>query len=96
MRYKTKHKIKRLGWVFSFLICSAVLTIIEFPFSVKYDAVDMYFGEYQVHSIIFLGSPIHSWTTWNAELGKMELFIAFVLNGLVCLVILYLINVVKK
>jgi len=70
------------------VICGIVLSIVGFPFAVKYQSTTVPFlGEYQVHSITFLGSPIYTWSTWNAVVGPIEFFIAFILNTLVCFII---------
>jgi len=78
---------ERIGYV-SCVIFGIVLSIIGFPFAVKYQSTIVPFlGEYQLHSITFLGSPIYTWSTWNAVVGPIEFFIAFILNTLVCFIV---------
>jgi len=75
------------------LVCGIVLSIIGIPFSVVYQSTTVPFlGEYQLHSITFLGSPIYTWSTWNAVVGPIEFFIAFILNTLACFILFLIIQ----
>lgn len=92
-KLKISHKNKlRIGYIIC-LIVAIILTLIGFPFTVKYTSTEVPFmGEYQLHSIIFLGSPLFSWDTWNASLGTFDLFISFILNFVFCFVIFKLLK----
>lgn len=86
---------KRIGYI-SCVICGIVLSIVGYPFAVKYQSTTMPFlGEYQVHSITFLGSPIYTWSTWNGIVGPIDFFIAFILNSLTCFIIFLIINAMR-
>ncbi len=77
----------RIGYVLC-LVGGIVLSVVGFPFAVNYQSMNLLFlGEYQVHSIVFLGSPIYTWETWNGAVGPIDFFIAFILNTITCLVI---------
>lgn len=83
---------KRIGYVLC-LICGIVLSIVGFPFAVKYESTAVPFmGDYQLHSILFLGSPIYTWSTWNGVIGAIDFFIAFILNTLVCFIIFLILS----
>jgi len=87
-----RRKYRRIGYILC-VICGIVLSIIEFPFTVKYTSTFVPFvGDYQLHSILFLGSPIYTWETWNAALGGLDFFIAFILNTLVCFIIFLIVK----
>jgi len=87
-----RRKYRRIGYILC-AICGIVLSIIEFPFTVKYTSIFVPFvGDYQLHSILFLASPIYTWETWNATLGGLDFFIAFILNTLVCFIILLIVK----
>ena len=78
---------KRIGYI-SCVIGGIVLSIVGFPFAVRYQSTAVPFmGDYQLHSIMFLGSPIYTWSTWNGAVGTIDFFIAFILNTLVCFII---------
>jgi len=70
------------------VIGGIVLSIVGFPFAVVYQSTRIpLLGDYQLHSIIFLGSPIYTWSTWNGAVGVIDFFIAFILNTLTCFII---------
>ena len=86
---------KRIGYI-SCAICGIVLSIVGFPFAVKYQSTTVPFlGEYQVHSITFLGSPIYTWSTWNGIVGPIDFFIAFILNTLTCFIIFLILSAMR-
>ena len=83
---------KQLGYGLS-IVFSVALSIIGFPFTVKYASTQVPFlGSYQIHSITFLGSPIYTWSTWNGAVGGIDFFVAFILNTLVCFFSFYLLT----
>jgi hypothetical protein len=85
-------KALRIGYVVC-IACGIVFSIIGVPFAVAFDSTQVPFmGNYQVHSVLFLGSPLYSWSTWNGSVGVIDFFIAFVLNSLICFVVLLIIE----
>ncbi len=86
---------RQIGYI-SCVICGVVLSIVGLPFAVKYQSTTLPFlGEYQLHSITFLGSPIYTWSTWNAILGPIDFFIAFMLNTLTCFIIFWILTAMR-
>ena len=85
-------KYIRIGYILC-IICGIVLSVFEFPFTVKYSSTSIpLLGDQQIHSILFLGSPIYTWETWNAVLGGLDFFVAFILNTLICVIIFLIIK----
>lgn len=86
----------RIGLI-ACVIAGVVLSIVGFPFAVKYESMRIPFmGDYQIHSILFLGSPIHTWSTWGGTVGLIDFFVAFVLNTLACGIIFLIIKSVSN
>jgi len=83
---------RRIGYI-SCAVCGIVLSVVGFPFAVKYQSTNVPFlGDYQLHSVMFLGSPIYTWSTWNGVVGLIDFFIAFILNTLVCFTIFLIVK----
>ena len=78
------------------IACGIILAYIGFPFAVRYYSVDAWIGMLDTHSILFLGSPIYSWHSWNSETGPFEFFIAIVLNTLVCLAVFWIVKAFRR
>ena len=82
----------RIGYVLC-VVLGIFLSIVGFPFAVKYQSMNVLFlGDYQLHSIVFLGSPIYTWETWNGVVGPIDFFVAFILNTITCLIIFLIIQ----
>jgi hypothetical protein len=89
---RIRRKYRRIGYILC-IIGGIVLSVFEFPFTVKYSSTSIPFlGEHQLHSVLFFGSPIYTWETWNAALGGLDFFVAFVLNTLICVIIFLIIK----
>jgi hypothetical protein len=87
-----KGTYRRIGFI-SCVICGIILSIVGLPFAVKYQSTTVLFlGEYQLHSVTLLGSPIYTWSTWNGMVGPLDFFIAFILNTLTCFIIFWILT----
>jgi hypothetical protein len=87
-----RRRDKRIGYILC-VVCGIILSIVGLPFAVKYESTAVPFmGDYQLHSVLFLGSPIYTWSTWNGVVGAIDFFIAFILNTLVCFIIFLILS----